>query len=91
VAISCGCLLMAECFVYVLKSKRTHKRYVGITNNLGRRLKEHNGGNCRSTKAGAPWKLIYKEIFDSHEEARKREKFFKSGQGREWLRSTLGK
>ncbi len=60
-----------------------------MTNNLDRRLKEHNSGQNKSTKAFLPWKLVYKEDFEDISEARKREKYFKSGSGREYLKSIL--
>ena len=51
-------------FVYVLYSDRTGRRYIGHTNNLERRFKEHNSGRVKSTKAGLPWCIIiYKEYF----------------------------
>jgi len=57
-------------FVYVLKSDRTGKRYIGHTNDLERRLKEHNTGHVKSTKAGLPWSIVtYKKVF-SRSEAR---------------------
>jgi putative endonuclease len=57
-------------FVYILYSDRTGKRYIGHTNDLDKRFKEHNGGRVKSTKAGLPWRMIaYKEYF-SRSEAR---------------------
>jgi putative endonuclease len=69
--------------VYVLQGKT--KRYVGITNNLARRLAEHKSGNTKSAQLIGPFKLLYTEKFPDHITARKREKFLKSGQGREFL------
>ncbi len=57
-------------FVYILYSDRTGKRYIGHTNDLDKRFKEHNAGRVKSTKAGLPWRMIaYKEYF-SRSEAR---------------------
>ena len=61
--------------------------YVGLTNDLDRRLNEHNKGENRSTKAYKPFALIYKEQFNSRVEARAREKYLKSGIGKEFLKS----
>ena len=60
-----------------------------MTNDLNRRLEEHNTGKNKSTKAYLPYKLIYSEIHPNRIEARKKEKYFKSGIGKEFLRSLL--
>jgi len=69
-------------FVYVLSSTVTKKTYVGSTNDLGRRLLEHNKGKSYFTKRYIPWKIIYTEEFDSMLAARQREKYLKSRSGR---------
>jgi putative endonuclease len=58
--------------------------YVGLTENLQNRLYEHNSGKTKSTKAFAPWKIVYTEEFSTREEARQREKYLKSGAGRKF-------
>ena len=58
-----------------------------MTNNLERRLIEHNLGKMKSTKAFIPWEIIYAEKFPNRIEARKREKYFKSAAGRRYLNS----
>ena len=60
-------------FVYIIKSDLDRKLYVGSTNDLKRRLKEHNMGLVRSTKIRIPFKLIYYEAYASEKEARHRE------------------
>ena len=75
--------------MYIIESTTRKYRYVGITKNLERRLKEHNVGANKTT---SPYKLFilkYTESFDSRLEARKREMFFKSGEGRELLNNLL--
>jgi putative endonuclease len=70
--------------LYVLKGE-TDKRYVGITNNLSRRLMEHR---LKVTKGGqvlGDFSIVHTEEFPNHGTAREREKFLKSGQGRKWL------
>jgi len=70
--------------LYVLKGK-TGKRYVGITNNLPRRIQEHN---IKVTKGGqilGDFSVVHTEEFPDHRTAREREKFLKSGLGRKWL------
>ena len=57
-------------FVYVVRSDRTGKRYIGHTNDLERRLKEHNAGRVKATKAGLPWVVVAYRKFLSRSEAR---------------------
>jgi len=59
--------------VYILKSKKDGDLYLGSTNNLKRRLLEHNNGQCFSTKFRIPFELIYCEFYKVEEEARHRE------------------
>ena len=77
-------------FVYVLKSLKNGRLYTGSTNNLERRLVEHNIGQTKYTSQAGPFKLIYKETYNTKLEAIKREKFLKTGKGRELLKSILG-
>ena len=73
-------------YTYVLESK-SGKRYVGQTNNLERRLFEHNNGLTRyTTKQRTQWKVIYYETFPTRSEAMKREAYFKTGKGRDFVR-----
>ena len=74
-------------FVDILKSLKDHKRYIGFTSDLERRILEHNSGLVKSTRNRKPFELIYTEEFENKEEAMDREKFFKSGKGREFLKS----
>jgi putative endonuclease len=60
-------------YVYVLKSTKDERLYIGQTNDLRRRLSEHNLGKVRSTKARTPFQLRYYEAFHKEEDARKRE------------------
>ena len=76
-------------YIYVLKSKKDLKRYIGLTNNLERRLLLHNSGKVKATKNRHPFELIYFEKFEDRTRAAKREKFLKSGKGREYLNSNL--
>jgi putative endonuclease len=76
-------------FTYVLKSLKNNRFYYGCTNDLKRRLNEHNLGKSKYTRLTTPFELIYFEPFQNLNEARKREKFFKSGKGREYIKSQL--
>ena len=76
--------------VYVLKSLRNGKRYVGFTSKLAEaRLREHNSGSNRFTRQNGPFRLLYTECFQPKKEAMAKEKFFKSGQGRKVLDNQL--
>ena len=78
-------------YVYILKSLRDNKTYVGYTNNLDRRLSEHNSGKNIATKHRVPLKLIFSEEFQTSKEARKRESYWKSGAGRRKLKNLFTK
>ena len=78
-------------FIYILKSLKDEKLYVGFTNNLKRRLNNHNKGKVFSTKSRCPFGLIYYEAYLSKEDAQKREKFFKTGWGRNYIKKNLQK
>ncbi|MFC5682657.1 GIY-YIG nuclease family protein [Flavobacterium sp. MAHUQ-51] len=77
-------------YVYVLESEKDGRLYKGHTSDIDKRIKEHNSGKTKSTKAYRPWNLVYFEVFDTREEAVLREKYFKSGIGREFLKEKLG-
>jgi putative endonuclease len=72
-------------FVYVLRSEITGRRYVGACHDIEERLRRHNCGESKSTKHGAPWKLMHYEQFETRSEAVQRERFYKTGRGREEL------
>jgi len=76
--------------VYVLRSRRTGWLYIGLTNDIRRRLREHNRGYNRSTKGRGPFELLRTESFATRPEARLREKYLKSGTGREQLKAAYG-
>ena len=76
-------------YVYVLRSLIEERHYVGMSNNLIRRLSEHNEGRNLSTKAYLPWEIVLKEQFETREEARKREKYLKSAAGRKWRKLNI--
>jgi len=63
--------------VYILKSKKDGKLYIGVTNDLERRLKEHKDGQSKSTKHRRPLKLVYYEAFKAKEDAHDRERKLK--------------
>jgi len=64
-------------YVYLLKSRKDNNLYLGSTNDLKRRFKEHNLGLVTSTKFRAPFDLIYYEAYKSENDARRREQNLK--------------
>ena len=76
-------------FTYVLYSQNHDRLHIGITKDIDRRLKEHNSGKNRSTKAYIPWIMIYIEDFETSFEAREKEKKLKSSSSRKWIRKNL--
>jgi putative endonuclease len=80
-------------WVYILQNEETGKLYKGQTSNLDKRIERHNtdeSGSMRYThKQKGPWRLIYSEMYPTRAEAMKRERFLKSGQGREWIHENI--
>ena len=77
-------------FAYALRSEKDGGLYVGLTSNVERRVTEHNRGYNRSTKSRGPFTLIYCEECESRGQARDREKFLKSSNGRRFLKTQQG-
>ncbi len=73
-------------YAYILLSLKDGIHYYGSTANLDIRLKAHNSGKSKFTKGHRPWKIIYSEEFKTRSEAMQREMFFKSVNGRIWLK-----
>jgi len=77
--------------VYVLQSETTDCYYTGFTTDIEHRVGQHNAGVTKSTKNRGPWKLVHKEQYDSRAAAMRREKFLKSGKGREQIAQLIAK
>ena len=75
--------------VYVLRSMATGGLYTGFTSDLAYRIEQHNHGITTSTKGRGPWKLVYQEQYTTRAEAMRRERYLKSGKGREELKHLL--
>lgn len=73
--------------VYALLNQLNEEVYVGMTTDLERRLKEHNSGKNRYTKAFMPWTIFYTEQHENWELGRKREKYLKSASGKRFLKN----
>lgn len=77
-------------YVYCLQSnKDTDQLYFGYTNDLKRRLLEHNTGQNTSTKRYMPWKVIYYEACISEVDAKRRETYLKTSMGRRMFKRRI--
>ena len=76
-------------YVYVLMSQRDHHLYVGCTDHLQRRLREHERGDVSSTAPRRPFNLIYYEAYPTREDAFVRKRHLKGGGGRAYLQRVL--
>lgn len=75
--------------VYALKSLLKNYIYVGQTNDINRRFKEHNEGLEKTTRSYSPYIIIYEEVFENRKKARIKEKYLKSGIGKEFLKRII--
>jgi putative endonuclease len=76
-------------YVYVLLSEVDGLYYTGYTNDLYKRLEEHNSGKVKSSKGRMPLALIYFEGCINQQDATRREKYLKSGSGKIYLKNRL--
>ena len=67
--------------IYILKNNKSKRFYTGCTNNLTRRIDEHNRGQTKFTRQKGVWNLIYKEEYKTSKEAKLRERQIKSYKG----------
>ena len=72
-------MFLVSFYVYVCISLKDGKLYTGSSNNLERRLAEHDAGKVFSTKSRLPLKLVYYEVYQNEKDARMREKYLKGG------------
>ena len=75
--------------VYILFSQSLNRYYVGYTNDLERRLTEHNRKKGKYTDSGIPWELAYHEIYSTKAEAMFREKSIKEKKSRGYIESLI--
>ena len=76
-------------YTYVLQSMKDLNLYVGYTNNLIKRIEDHNKGKVPSTKNRMPLKLIYWEGCLNQQDATGREKYLKTGWGKRYIRNRI--
>ena len=78
------------CYVYILISHKNEQRYyIGYTDNLKRRLEEHNKAESGYSKRYAPWFVKTYIVFDNFEQANSFEKYLKAGSGHAFLKKRL--
>jgi putative endonuclease len=65
-------------YIYIIRSQHLKRYYVGSTEDVQRRLQEHNAGKSKSTGAGSPWELIHTESFVTRSDAMQHERKIKA-------------
>jgi len=76
-------------YVYVIQSEVDNRLYVGLSKDCKKRLQSHNNGETFSTKGYRPWQLVYLEEVGTRNQERKREKYLKSGTGKEYIKNLV--
>lgn len=76
-------------FVYILESKKDHSRYIGVTSDLKKRVKEHNSGLAKYSSSKSPFNLIWCCIFANKQKAYNFEKYLKSSSGYAFINKRL--
>ncbi len=76
-------------YLYILLNEAKTRTYTGVSDDINKRLKEHNDGRVTSSRPHRPYKIIHTESFATSIEARQKEKFYKSTTGRRRLRDIL--
>jgi len=71
--------------VYILYSEKLNRYYVGYTNDMARRISEHNRPKGKYTDLGIPWKLVHSESYDTKNEAMSRERYIKSKKSKQFI------
>ncbi len=73
-------------YTYILKSQKDRGYYYGHTADIENRLQKHNSKKVKSTKSRVPFVLHYFETFQTKSEAYRQELFFKSAEGKTYLK-----
>ena len=76
-------------YIYILKSEKDDNFYTGYTNDLRKRLNQHNNGEVKSTKHRRPFKLVYFEGCLNQQDATHREKYLKSTWGKRYIKNRM--
>jgi len=76
-------------YTYIIQSKKDQKLYTGMSNDLRKRLLQHNDGKSTYTKGRGPFTLVYYEACLNQDDARSRELYLKSGMGKRYIKNRL--
>jgi putative endonuclease len=82
-------MVLQRFFLYVLRSQKNGKYYIGITKDVETRLAQHNRGVGKSTRSGRPWNLAYIEEYNSWSEAARRETQLKNQKSRLYIENLI--
>jgi putative endonuclease len=74
-------------YIYILQSAKDKRTYVGYSHDIQNRLARHNAGQVPATRNRRPLKLIFSESFETEQQAKQRELYWKSGAGRRKMKS----
>ena len=74
---------------YILRSQSTGRFYIGHTENLTKRIFEHNNQRTLSIRNRGPWELFYSEVFETRSEASRRERQIKSMKSRHYIEALV--
>jgi len=77
--------------VYVIRSERNGRYYIGFSGRPEARLGEHNAGRVKSTRYLRPWKLVHSEQFTDASAARMREHYLKSQKSRRYIEALISR
>ena len=77
--------------IYVIESEKDGIWYTGFTQDIERRIQEHNSGKSKFTSGHMPWRLIYSEMEKERVDARKKEKYLKSAAGKKYISKQISK
>ena len=80
---------MRSYYVYILTNKSTNAFYCGVTNNIERRLEEHNSGKTKSLRGYLPFELVYKEFYNDRVSAVRRERYIKAQKSRVFIENLM--
>ena len=75
--------------MYIIRSKKTDRYYTGHTDEVKRRMVEHNAGMSKYTMRDRPWELMYTEYYETRSAAMKREKEIKSKKSRKYIEELI--
>jgi len=76
-------------YTYVLKCETTETFYTGSTNDLKRRIEQHNNGKVHYTKNKLPVRLVYFEACLNKDDAYRRERYLKTGMGKRYIKNRI--